>query len=103
MFAVSEDLPAPRKEYLRVMAIAGASSNVSKDSRPWFYEVYESIIDGDGLTAAEKNRLHGIAVGAYYMDYDYSAADRIASLLCESDDIPWQACYNLSFTVSSQD
>ena len=96
VFAVSEDLPAPRKEYLRVMAITGASSNVSKDSRPWFYEVYGSIIDDDGLTTAEKNRLHGIAVGAYYMDYDYFTADRIASQLCESDDIPWQACYNLA-------
>ncbi len=96
VFAVSDDLPTPRKEYQRVMAITGASSNVPKDSRPWFYEIYESIKDSDGLTEAEKNRLHGIAVGAYYMDYDYFMADRIASLLCESDDIPWQACYNLA-------
>lgn len=96
VFAISDCLPTPRKEYQRVMAIAGASSNVPKDSRPWFYEIYEAIKDHDGLTEAEKNRLHGIAVGARYMDYDYPAADKIASLLSESEDIPWQACYNLA-------
>ena len=96
VFAISDCLPTPRKEYQRVMAIAGASSNVPKDSRPWFYEIYEAIKDNDSLTEAEKNRLHGIAVGARYMDYDYPAADKIASLLSESEDIPWQACYNLA-------
>ncbi len=96
VFAISDCLPTPRKEYQRVMAIAGASSNVPKDSRPWFYEIYEAIKDHDGLIEAEKNRLHGIAVGARYMDYDYPAADKIASLLSESEDIPWQTYYNLA-------
>ncbi len=101
VFAVSDYLPTPRKEYQRVLAIAAAfssasTSNVPKDSRQWFYEIYETIKDNDGLTEDEKNRLHGIALGAFYMDYDYSAADKIASRLSESEDIPWQACYNLA-------
>ncbi len=98
VFAVSDGLPTPRKEYQRViaMAIAGNSSNVPKASRPWFYEIYEAIKEDGGLTEAEKKRLHGIAVGAYYMDYAYDKAERIASLLCGSDDLPWQACYNLA-------
>lgn len=95
VFALSADLLTPRKEYLRVMAIAGASSNVPKASRPWFYEIYDQIKDSAELTENEKNRLAGIAVGARYMDYAYEAADEIASVLCVSENIPWQASYNL--------
>lgn len=95
-FALSADLPTPRKEYLRVMAIAGASSNVPKASRSWFYEIYDQIKDADGLSENEKNRLTGIAVGVRYMDYDYEQADEIASILCISENIPWQASYNLA-------
>lgn len=96
VFALSDDLPTPRKEYLRVLALAGETSNVPKASRPWFYETYENIREAEGLTETERKQLHGIAVGAYYMDYEYSAADEVASALCASDDIPWQACYNLA-------
>ena len=96
VFALSAELPTPRKEYLRVMAIAGASSNVPKASRPWFYEIYDQIKDSAELMENEKNRLAGIAVGARYMDYDYEAADEIASVLCVSENIPWQASYNLA-------
>ena len=53
VFALSDELPTPRKEYLRVMAIAGSSSNVPKASRPWFYEIYDAITGADGLTEAE--------------------------------------------------
>ena len=96
VFALSDELPTPRKEYLRVMAIAGSSSNVPKASRLWFYEIYDAIKGSDGLTEEEKNRLAGIAVGARYMDYDYEAAERTASVLCVSENIPWQASYNLA-------
>ena len=94
-FALSDELPTPRKEYIRVMSQTGSSSNVSKDSRQWFYETYAVIKDDDGLTQLEKNRLHGIAVGAYYMDYMYPVADEIATELSEEAELPWQAYYNL--------
>ena len=102
VFALSDELPTPRKEYLRVLALAGESSNLPKASRPWFYETYEGIRDAEELTEAERNRLHGIAVGAYYMDYEYNTADEVASVLCASEEIPWQACYNLAefYTVT---
>ena len=96
VFAVSDELKTPRKEYLRVMSITGASSNVPKDSRPWFYEMYDAIKDHDAIKESEKNRLHGIALGAYYMDYEYTKADGIASQLCRSEAIPWQGYYNLA-------
>ena len=96
VFAISDGLPAARKEYYRIMAITGSYVNIPKASRPWFYETYEEIKDSDNLTEEEKNRLHGIALGAMFMDYDYFNADRIATELCEKDDIPWQAGCNLA-------
>ncbi len=96
VFALSTDLSTPRKEYQRIVAVARGDSNVPKASRPWFYEIYNQIKDSNGLTENEKNRLAGIALGARYMDYDYEKADEIASLLRVSDNIPWQASYNLA-------
>lgn len=95
MFALSDELPTPRKEYLRVLALAGGRGNVPKESRPWFYEIYETIKDSEGLSQLEKNFLTGIALGARYMDYEYEQADELASALCEVEDIPWQASENL--------
>ena len=96
VFAISDDLPTPRKEYQRVMAVAGSSSNVPKASRSWFYGIYDSIRDVDGLSEDEKNRLAAIALGVKFMDYEYLEADKIASVLCISENIPWQACCNLA-------
>mgnify|MGYP004518341987 CR=1 FL=1 len=96
VFALSEELPTPRKEYFRVLSIVGSSLKVPKVSREWFYEMFEAIKDSEELTKVEKNRLAGIAVGAYYMDYEYEKAEKIASLLRVSADIPWQASYNLA-------
>lgn len=96
VFAISDDMPAARKAYYRVMAVTGIYANIPKASRPWFYETYEKIKDSADLTEEEKNRLHGIALGAMFMDYDYNNADRIASLLCGKVDIPWQASCNVA-------
>ena len=96
VFALSDELPSPRKEYFKVLSLTGTSANVPKSSRQWFYEVYTAIKDQEGLTQLEKNRLHGIAIGAYYMDYMYFEADEIVSMLGESTELPWQAYYNLA-------
>lgn len=95
-FAISDELPSPRKEYMKVMSLTGESSNINKDSRQWIYEIYEAVKDADGLSDAEKLRLGGIVLGALYMDYDYEAADALADQLSAADDTPWQVCYNLT-------
>ena len=96
VFALSDELPSPRKEYFKVLSLTGTSANAPKSSRKWFYEIYTAIKDQEGLTQLEKNRLHGIAIGAYYMDYMYFEADEIVSMLGESMELPWQAYYNLA-------
>lgn len=96
VFALSSALDTPRKEYWKVMSISGSSSNVPKASRPWFYGVYRAVIHDVGLSEIERSRLHGIALGAYYMDYAYQEADEIASELYASDEIPWQGYFNLA-------
>ena len=93
-FALSADLPTPRKEYIRVLSLAGYA-NVPKDCRKWFYEVYALIRNNPILSASEKHRLDGIALGAYYMDYEYEAAEQIVQKLSATQDVPYQALCNV--------
>ena len=96
VFALSSDMDSPRREYWQTMAISGSSPNIPKASRPWFYELYRAVAHDTGLSEAERNRLHGIALGAYYMDYAYREADEIAAELYASNEIPWQGYSNLA-------
>ena len=95
VFALSGELPSPGREYIRVMGVVGAAANVRKESRPWFYARYEAALETGGMTEQQKNRLHGIALGALTMDYQYEAAGTIAEKLRAAKEIPWQASFNL--------
>lgn len=96
VFSVSDDLPTPRKEYMRLLCIAAGSANVPKASRPWLYEIYEVFKTNEGLTIDEKNRVRGLMLGALYMDYRYDEADALAGKLLEQPSLPKQAFYNLA-------
>lgn len=96
VFDLSDDLPTPRKEYLRFLSLLGNYSNVPKESRTWLYNIYDSIKDDKRLDRAEIMILNGALLGAYYMDYDYYKAEEVAKKLYEAEDIPWQASYNLA-------
>jgi len=96
VFEVSQDLPPQRRDYFRIMALSGGYLNVSKQSRGELYQLYQSIVDSDSLSPAERNRLHGLVLGAYYMDYEYNAAENVASVLSSTDVLPWQASINLA-------
>lgn len=96
VFAVTADMKSPRKEYLRLLAMSGGSANVSKNSRPWLYEVYEEIKQMDGLSRDERNRVRGWVLGALFMDYRYVEADALAGKLLEQDNLPMQVYYNIA-------
>ena len=93
---LAEGLPSPRKEYMQLLAEIGASANVVKAKRPWFYALYDAIIASPGLAHDEKIRLHGVALGAFFMDYRYADADRLADQLSSENALPWQVVFNLS-------
>ena len=95
-FELSYELDSPESEYIRIISMTGNSSNVKKNSRPWFYDIYSEIKDAEGLSDYERNRLYGIALGAYYMDYDYFKAEELASYLSDQKELPWQVYYNMS-------
>lgn len=96
VFAVTADMASPRKEYLRLMAIADGNANVPKSSRPWLYEIYEILKKNEELSVDEKNRVKGILLGAFYMDYRYEEADALAGKLLEQKILPKQVFYNLA-------
>ena len=89
-------LPSPRREYIQFWAELGASANVVKAKRPWFYEIYLAIRARPELTDDERIRLDGVALGAYFMDYEFAEADQIAEELSCKEELPWQAVFNLS-------
>ena len=96
VFAIADELPSPRREYWKLLSLTGESSNITKYSRPWLYELNEKIKDMDGLTLTEQNRLKGIVLGALFMDYRYEEADRVAGELIEQEVLPIQVYYNLA-------
>ena len=95
-FALSAGLPTPKREYIRALSLTGDSANIQKNSRPWFYEVYASVRNNPMLSLWEKHRLDGIALGAYYMDYEYEAAEQMAQELSAAQDVPYQAVCNIA-------
>ena len=92
-FSLADYLPSPRKEYQQILSIAGTSCRVPRASKPWFYEIYEQIIEMDGLEKEEKLRIKGLMLEALYQDYRYPEADGLASELLERSPLPWQAIY----------
>lgn len=89
-FAIAEYLPFPRKEYRKILCLSGNECYVSKNSRPWLYEVYDLCKDAEGLSEMELNRIRGLVVDALYKDYDFEKADELASKILESEDLPKQ-------------
>ena len=94
-FSLSADLPTPKREYIRVLSLTVYGANIQKNSRQWFYEVYASVRNDPMLSLLEKHRLDGIALGAYYMDYEYEAAEKIAQELSAAQEVPYQAACNM--------
>lgn len=92
-FALADYLSSPRKEYQKIICIVGTNIRVPRASKIWYYEVYERIIDMEGLTKEEKLRLKGLMLETLYQDYRYTEADALASELLEQDVLPWQVTY----------
>ena len=43
IFAISDGLPFPRKEYMRILCLAGNYEYVAKGSREWLYNIFKVI------------------------------------------------------------
>ena len=96
VFAVSDSLPSPRKEYIRIMGMVGDSTAIQKSSRPWLYETYNSIKSSEGLSEYEHNRIKGLVLDALYKDYMFAEADELATDIMESDKLPKQVYFTVA-------
>lgn len=92
VFALSDELPTPRGELMRILCIAGDYDFVPKQSRQWLYETYAQIKDGSNLSDFELNRIRGLVQAGYVMDYRYQQAEEIAILLSQYEKLP-KHCY----------
>lgn len=95
IFAISDGLPFPRKEYMRILCLAGNYEYVAKGSREWLYNIFEQIKDSDALTNEELNRVRGLVMAAYVMDYRYQEADAMAEVLAQNKELPCYCYYTL--------
>ena len=96
IFAITDCIPSPRKEYRRILGIVGDSAYIAKNSRPWLYEAYEVCKTVDGLSEYELNRIKGLVLDALYKDYMFAEADELATDIMESDKLPKQVYFTVA-------
>lgn len=96
IFAVTDSIPSPRKEYRRILGMVGDSTAIAKNSRPWLYEAYDVCKKVEGLSEYELNRIKGLVLDALYKDYMFAEADELATDIMESDNLPKQVYFTVA-------
>ena len=93
VFAVSDDLCEDRKQYIRLLCVAGDREYVPAASRPWLHDCGKLLLDSPDLSAEEKLRVKGLLLSAYYAEYDYDSAEETAMAFMQEDQFPaWCSC-----------
>ncbi len=95
IFAITDSIPSPRKEYRRILGMVGGSTAIAKNSRPWLYETYDACKKVEGLSEYELNRIKGLVLDALYKDYMFAEADELATGIMESDNLPKQVYFTV--------
>lgn len=96
VFAITDDLPTPRKEFRRILRMVGDASYIAKNSRPWLYEMYEICKSQEGLSLMELNRIKGLVIDALYKDYMFLEAEELAVEIIQSEQLPKQVYLTLA-------
>ena len=96
VFDLSKELPASRRDYVRVLACSGGNAYVVQKARGWFLTLYPELRVSEALTEEERRYLDGLALQALRSNYDYTAAERIAEELHTCAGLPWQTCGSLA-------
>ncbi len=96
VFAITDNLPTPRKEYRRILRMVGDASYIAKNSRPWLYEMYEICKSQEGLSLLELNRIKGLVIDALYKDYMFLEAEELAVEIIQSEQLPKQVYLTLA-------
>lgn len=92
VYDISDELISPRKEYIRVLSLAGDKNFVPRDSRRWLYNTYHHVKGSNELSCAELNYIRGLVLAGYVADYRYVKAEELATLLTSYEELPKQ-CY----------
>lgn len=96
IFAVTDSIPSPRKEYRRILSMAGDKNYIKKNSRSWLYEKYDVCKNMEGLSEYELNRIKGIVLDALYKDYMFAEADELMTDILKSDNLPKQVYFTVA-------
>ncbi len=96
LFKITDDMVSPKREYVRILYIAGGVNNVSKANRQWLYKAYEICRESAGLSEWELNRVKGLVIDALYKDYFYAEAEELANEILGFEELPKQAYMTLA-------
>lgn len=96
IFALTDELSSPRKEYRRILCLVGEYAYIAKSSRSWLYKVYEICKETSGLSEMELNRVKGLVMDALYKDYRFMQAEEMAAEIMQSEELPKQVYLTLA-------
>jgi len=88
---LAEELPSPRKEYWRMLALAGGKDYLPKNEREWLYSFSFDKEATAALSLDERNLVKAFALSALIADYRYEEAEALTNELMVSDSLPEKA------------
>ena len=88
---LAEELPSPRKEYWRMLALAGGKDYLPKSEREWLYTFSFDKEATAALSQDERNLVKAFALSALIADYRYEEAEALTNELLVFDSLPEKA------------
>ena len=88
---LADELPFPRKEYWRMLALAGDKDYVPKSERDWLYAFSFDNNTKSLLSRDEINIVNAYTLSALIADYRYEEAEALTNELLANDALPKKA------------
>lgn len=95
-FALAQALKPVRRDYVRVLCLAGNALSIIKSARPWLYEMAPGLLKEQALSEEEKNTVRALVLDALYKDYRYAEAEKAARDLAAVESLPGAAYLHLA-------
>ena len=88
-------LKSPDKEYVTILSLSDNHYAILKNNREWLIENAHICLESNELTSYEKNQVYTSLLNAYYRNFEFFEAEKIASKLINEKDIDASMLYTL--------
>ena len=83
-FALADNIPSPRKEYIRMKCLLGGIYLGSR-SHEWLFNNAPTMLKSEALSEAEKETVRGVLLNAYSSAHEYDSAEKVADEMGEPE------------------